>query len=115
MEANEPWEYRRCEATAHQSNNNSGWATITHPFHPLKGQRFEVLKTRHLSGEKTLILRRSPHGSFAVLAEWTDWTLPTIHNDQLAIEQLLTAVQLVKDLRARHKQKRRKNKKEVDA
>ena len=50
-----------------------------------------------------------------MLAEWTDWTLPTIHNDQLAIEQLLTAVQLVKDLRARDKQKRRKNKKEVDA
>ncbi|MEM5388719.1 DUF5372 family protein, partial [Paraburkholderia phymatum] len=27
-----------------------GWAEICHPFHPLKGQRFPVLKRRRVSG-----------------------------------------------------------------
>ncbi|WP_200388060.1 DUF5372 family protein, partial [Thiocapsa imhoffii] len=27
-----------------------GWATITHPFHPLSGQRAEVLKIRRAGG-----------------------------------------------------------------
>ena len=53
-----------------------GWATITHPFHPLRQQRFEVLKTRRVSGVETLILRHPELGSYAVAQEWTDWQLP---------------------------------------
>ena len=30
--------------TALLSNPSLGWALITHPFHPLKGQRFESLE-----------------------------------------------------------------------
>jgi len=53
-----------------------GWATITHPFHPLRSQRFEVLKTRRVSGIDTLILRHPQLGSYTVAREWTDWRLP---------------------------------------
>jgi len=53
-----------------------GWARITHPFHPLRQQRFEVLKTRRVSGVDTLILRHPQLGSYAVVQEWTDWGLP---------------------------------------
>jgi hypothetical protein len=53
-----------------------GWATITHPFHPLRQQRFEVLKIRRVSGTDTLILRHPQLGSYAVAREWTDWQLP---------------------------------------
>jgi hypothetical protein len=53
-----------------------GWATITHPFHPLRQQRFEVLKTRRVSGIDTLILRHPQLGSYTVTQEWTDWQLP---------------------------------------
>ena len=51
-----------------------GWAEICHPFHPLRGQRFEVLKKRRVAGVDTLILRELVRGTFSVPREWTDWT-----------------------------------------
>jgi hypothetical protein len=53
-----------------------GWATITHPFHPLRTQRFEVLKTRRVAGIDTLILRHPQLGSYTVAQEWTNWRVP---------------------------------------
>ena len=53
-----------------------GSAEITHPFHPLRGQRFVVLKVRTVSGVETLSLRQAELGSFAVAREWTDWAPP---------------------------------------
>jgi len=55
-----------------------GWAEIRHPFHPLRGQRFEVLKKRRVAGVDTLILRELERGSFSVAREWTDWADPTL-------------------------------------
>ena len=52
-----------------------GWATITHPFHPLRGQRLEVLKTRRAGGIDTLLLRHAERGSYAIARDWTDWSL----------------------------------------
>jgi hypothetical protein len=54
-----------------------GWAEIRHPFHPLRGQRFQVLKTRHIGGVDTLILRELTRGSFSVAREWTDRADPS--------------------------------------
>ena len=51
-------------------------AEITHPFHPLRGRRFVVLKTRRVSGVKCLSLRHGDRGSFAVPQDWTDWGTP---------------------------------------
>jgi hypothetical protein len=53
-----------------------GSAEITHPFHPLRGQWFAVLKVRHVSGVATLSLRHAELGSFAVPQEWTDRGAP---------------------------------------
>ena len=50
-----------------------GWAEIRHPFHPLRGQRFEVLKKRRVAGVDTLILRELKRGSFSIARDWTDW------------------------------------------
>jgi len=55
-----------------------GWAEIRHPFHPLCGQRFEVLKKRRVAGVDTLILRELKRGSFSVAREWTDWADPSL-------------------------------------
>ena len=55
-----------------------GWAEIRHPFHPLRGQRFEVLKKRRVAGVDTLILRELERGSFSVAREWTDWADPSL-------------------------------------
>jgi len=39
------------------------------PFHPLRGQRFEVLKKRRVTGVDTLILRECKYGSFSIARE----------------------------------------------
>jgi len=57
-----------------------GWAEITHPYHPFRGQRFYVLKTRRISGVETLVLRHQARGTFAVPREWTDQANPSIYN-----------------------------------
>jgi hypothetical protein len=54
-----------------------GWAEIRHPFHPLRGQRFEVLKARRIAGIDTLLLRELDRGSFSIAREWTDWADPS--------------------------------------
>ena len=57
-----------------------GWAEIRHPFHPLRGQRFEVLKQRRTGGVDTLILRELERGTFSVAREWTDWADPSLYD-----------------------------------
>ena len=81
-----------------------GWAEVRHPFHPLKGQRFPVLKTRRVGGTETLILRESTRGSLAVRREWTDWDATTAcvaarPPQQLSLEFLFELAKLVADLR----------------
>jgi hypothetical protein len=84
-----------------------GWAEICHPFHPLKGQRFLVLKERRVAGVDTLILRNSARGSFAVAKEWTDRATPSpyealgITPGRLDIQCLLELIMLVDQLAER--------------
>jgi uncharacterized protein DUF5372 len=80
-----------------------GWAEVRHPFHPLRGQRFPVLKTRRVAGIETLILREPVRGSIAVRREWTDWDDvaacgSTSASQQLAYDSLLELAKLVDDL-----------------
>jgi hypothetical protein len=53
-----------------------GSAEVVHPFHPLRGQRFVVLKLRTVAGVETLSLQHADLGSFAMPREWTDWASP---------------------------------------
>jgi hypothetical protein len=81
-----------------------GWAEVRHPFHPLKGQRFPVLKTRRVAGTETLILREPTRGGIAVRREWTDWDAAAASTlamppRQLVFEYLLELAKLVDDLR----------------
>jgi Family of unknown function (DUF5372) len=98
-----PWAFRRSQRTTQISNESLGWAEVRHPFHPLRGQRFPVLKTRRVGGTETLILRESTRGSLAVRREWTDWDAATgdlgMPPRQLALESLLELAKLVDDLR----------------
>ncbi|MGH7593983.1 MAG: DUF5372 family protein, partial [Gemmatimonadales bacterium] len=95
----------RLERTTQVANESLGWAEVRHPFHPLKGQRFPVLKTRRVGGTETLILREPTRGSLAVRREWTDWDAATASAEpatpprQLAFESLLELAKLVDDLR----------------
>ena len=68
---------RRSEQTALVPHSPLGWAEISHPFHPLRGRRFEVIKKRRVAGVDTLILRELERGTFSVPREWTDWADPS--------------------------------------
>jgi hypothetical protein len=81
-----------------------GWAEVRHPFHPLKGQRFPVLKRRRWAGKETLILGHPEHGSFGILCEWTDWgaltecadgTTPSLRLDVGMLLELLDLIDLL--------------------
>jgi Family of unknown function (DUF5372) len=84
-----------------------GWAEITHPFHPLRGQRFVVLKIRKIAGAERLSLRHAEMGSFAVRRDWTDWAPPgtpseaTDSHPPLVIDAsgLLAMAELVRSLK----------------
>jgi hypothetical protein len=95
--------------TALAPSSNLGWAEIRHPFHPHRGQRFEVLKKRRLAGVDTLILRESTYGSFSIAREWTDWADPAVHDSlgfppcRLDMRSLFELVTLVEHLTERVK------------
>jgi Family of unknown function (DUF5372) len=52
-----------------------GSVEITHPFHPLRGQKFAVLKLRTVAGVARLSVRHPELGSFAIREDWTDWSV----------------------------------------
>jgi hypothetical protein len=68
-----------------------GSAEVIHPFHPLRGQRFVVLKVRRVSGVETLSLRHPDLGSFAMIREWTDWAPPDAQTTTTALPLLIDA------------------------
>src|SRR5437879_12240860 len=76
--------------TALQSRQPLGSAEVTHPFHPLRGHRFVVLKVRRVSGVETLSLRHSELGSFAMPREWTDWAPPNAQVTPAGGQPLIT-------------------------
>jgi hypothetical protein len=83
-----------------------GWAEIVHPFHPLRGRRFEVVKKRRVAGVDTLILRELERGTLSMPREWTDWADPspydplTLPPHRLAADCLFELVALLEALAA---------------
>jgi len=71
-----PRKSAHAQQTALRPNRSLGSAEVVHPFHPLRGQRFVVLKVRCVSGVETLSLRHAELGSFAMPRDWTDWAPP---------------------------------------
>jgi hypothetical protein len=78
-----------------------GWARITHPFHPLRGQAFRILKTRKVATQDTLILQGTNAGTFAVPSDWTDRADPAVFSGRelpapiLSFPHLLELVRLL--------------------
>ena len=97
---------RRSEQTALVHSSALGWAEIVHPFHPLRGRRFEVLKKRRIAGVDTLILRELERGTLSIPREWTDWADPTPYDaltrppHRLAADCLFELVALLEALAA---------------
>lgn len=87
--------------TAHQCKNHLGWVTITHPFHPLRGQKFEVLFIRSLSEKKIFSLKKPSGESFTIPCEWTDRSNPLQESTILSAHSLLTLSKLIKQIKER--------------
>jgi len=61
----------RLPQTAHGHKKDLGCLTITHPFHPLKGQSFKILQVRKVNGVR-LYSVATESGSLSVPESWTD-------------------------------------------
>ena len=59
---------------------------VTHPFHLLRGQKFAVLKLRTVAGVARLSVRHPELGTFAIPADWTDWS---VANAPLGLQPLM--------------------------
>jgi len=92
--------------TALVLNDHSEWVTITHPFHPLHGRKFAVLKERLVGNVSTVVLHGSSQGTFAVPCEWTDklagWEHPTVFD----ASKLLQLRELVSEISKKKSAKR---------
>ena len=96
--------FPRSAQTALDDSSPLGWAVIRHPFHPLRGRRFEVLKKRRVAGVDTLIVREAEFGSIGISREWTDWAEPSMYEglsctprrfEAESLFQLVTLVELL--------------------
>lgn len=79
----------QCQRTG--DGKHLGWAEMCHPFHPLRGARFPVLKKRRVGGVDILILRGLERGTFSVARESTDWADPTSYNSLGVVPRQLNA------------------------
>jgi hypothetical protein len=53
-----------------------GTFTVTHPFHPLYGQQFEILNYRHNWGEYRVTFYETPDRVRSLPAAWTSLATP---------------------------------------
>nr|WP_253308956.1 DUF5372 family protein [Rickettsia endosymbiont of Ceutorhynchus assimilis] len=84
-----------------------GYATITHPFHPWKGQSFKVLSTGKSDGRDILRVRVSIDDIKAIPRDWTDRADPdpyeTLTNlsPVLSFSHLRELVELIRSSRGK--------------
>jgi hypothetical protein len=101
MASCDPSGSRQSKVIAPSCSKPSGSVEITHPFHPLFGQRFFVLKFRTVLGVDCVILKGSPSGTFSVPRNWTSLPRNDRYQDAgvapriLRLESLLELSKLV--------------------
>jgi hypothetical protein len=81
-----------------------GFVTIIHPYHPLRGQRYEVVRIRR-GADPDVILRLVDGSHAAIALSWTDYrseapdTQPSADPPLLDLNGLRRAAQLVEHMR----------------
>jgi Family of unknown function (DUF5372) len=78
-----------------RSSPVSDWIVVTHPFHPLAGQRLPVLFEKARRGaERVLVCEGGPADRVTLPVDWTDrWPAALTH--RLAMEGLVELAGLV--------------------
>lgn len=72
-----------------------GWATITHPFHPLRGMRLEIIYCSSYKGEIFVLKDTSRHRTIAVPSDWTDRANPDPYHSLLDSSPILSLPHLL--------------------
>jgi hypothetical protein len=65
-------EFRRRRHSAASSNEALGFVVVTHPFHPLSGQRLEVLFAKRRNDGMVFVCAGGIYGSITLPLAWTD-------------------------------------------
>ncbi len=100
-----PWGYPRLKSTTLDDSQLSDFAEITHPFHPLHGQKFAILKSRKLAQRDEISLKGSHRGTIVVPRDWTDRSDPNPYTclggplPILSYERLCAIVDLIAAIR----------------
>ena len=63
---------RRCAHSAREASATCDWLVVTHPFHPLRGQRLAVLIERRLPEGRLYVCEGGPLGTIGVPEDATD-------------------------------------------
>jgi hypothetical protein len=74
-----------------------GSLVVTHPFHPLRGERLQVVFVRRQGASRLYVCEGGPRGTIGILEEATDRG-PEPAERPLSFEALVALVALVADL-----------------
>jgi hypothetical protein len=84
---------------------------VTHPFHPLCGQQFEMLSYRHNWGEYRVTFYDTPGHVRALPAAWTSMAPPdpsvilAAGRDAFRVADLLSLSQLIHQIEERNEER----------
>ena len=102
--ARECWACRRNPQTARSRRDREvpeSFVTVTHPFHPLSGQRLRVLFERRLAGGLAVSCEGGPLGSLMLPLAWTGRG-PAAAQAPLAYEVLIELAEAISAVQLRH-------------
>jgi Family of unknown function (DUF5372) len=96
--------FRRSPHTAQSRSSgevSESFVTVTHPFHPLAGQRLRVLFERKLAGGLAVSCEGGPLGSLMLPLAWTDRG-PAAADAPLTYEVLAELAGAISAMQSRH-------------
>ncbi len=70
--ARESWACRRRRHSAAPPSEPSGFVVVTHPFHPLNGQRLEILYDKRRGADMVFVCSGGVSGQVTLPQAWTD-------------------------------------------
>jgi hypothetical protein len=93
-------EFRRTRHSAGSSSDPSGFIVVTHPFHPLNGQRLDVLYVKRRGTDTVFVCAGGLSGQVTLPWSWTDRGEPPLAR-RLSAEGLAGLDTLARSLRGR--------------
>jgi len=100
MAGRESWECRRPRHSAGSPGPLSDSVVVTHPFHPLEGERLEVLYSKKRGADTVFVCSGGVSGQITLPLAWTDRGEPSAWR-RLSVDGLAELDTLARNLRGR--------------